>query len=213
LPVSAALASLLFLGGGLALFFLSASRLFERINPHIPQAAGVVLGIAFIVGGLFLCGALWGSSLARLLGEPPKPAARAGGLAFAGFTLLAGVLLELVFVALGGFLFDGPIPVHVAFSILFVPSAGLIAGLCARAVSGALGRGEGNARLAQAVGLAGAAGFLAVNLVMLALGWQVGAPGAAERMTMITVLLTSNAGAALAGGWALGRGLAGHPSL
>ena len=42
--------------------------------------------------------------------------------------------------------------------------------------------------------------FLAVNLGMEALGWQVGGPGAEERATMLTVLFVSSLGAALAGG-------------
>jgi len=42
---------------------------------------------------------------------------------------------------------------------------------------------------------------------MLAFGWQAGAPGAAERFTMITVMLTRNAGTALAGGAVLGWAL------
>jgi hypothetical protein len=46
--------------------------------------------------------------------------------------------------------------------------------------------------------------FLSVNLVMEALDWVVGAPQAAERFTMLTVMLTGNLGAALAGGAVLG---------
>jgi hypothetical protein len=39
-----------------------------------------------------------------------------------------------------------------------------------------------------------------VNLLMEAAGWVVGAPGAAERATMLTVMFAGNLGAALAGG-------------
>jgi len=52
--------------------------------------------------------------------------------------------------------------------------------------------------------LAAGLAFLAADLTMDALGWRVGAPGAAERATMITVLLVSSLGAALAGGAAIG---------
>jgi hypothetical protein len=62
--------------------------------------------------------------------------------------------------------------------------------------------------LALRVGLTAALAFLAINLGMEVLGWQVGGPGAEERATMLTVLLVSNLGAALAGGAVLGLTLA-----
>ena len=52
-------------------------------------------------------------------------------------------------------------------------------------------------RLAWRAGLAGGAAFLAVDLLMDALGWRVGAPGAAERFTMLTVMFTGDFVAAL----------------
>ena len=61
--------------------------------------------------------------------------------------------------------------------------------------------------LALRVGSTAALGFLAVNLGMEALGWLIGAPGAEERGTMITVLIAGNLGAALAGGAMLGMTL------
>ena len=60
------------------------------------------------------------------------------------------------------------------------------------------------ARLASYGWLAAGLAFLAADLTMDALGLRVGAPGAAERATMITVLLVSSLGAALAGGAAIG---------
>jgi hypothetical protein len=49
------------------------------------------------------------------------------------------------------------------------------------------------------VGLAAGGAFQAVNLIMQAAGWVVGAPGAAERATMLTVMGLGNIGAALGG--------------
>ena len=57
------------------------------------------------------------------------------------------------------------------------------------------------------MGLTAALAFLAINLAMEALGWLIGAPGAEERGTMITVLIAGNLGAALAGGAMLGMTL------
>ena len=39
---------------------------------------------------------------------------------------------------------------------------------------------------------------------MQAAGWQVGAPDAADRLTMLTVLLVGNLGAAVVGGAVMG---------
>jgi hypothetical protein len=94
--------------------------------------------------------------------------------------------------------------VHRLFTLLFVPTAGLIAGVSSLALGWALGWGRAAPALALRVGLTAALAFLAVNLGMEALGWQIGAPGAEERGTMITVLIAGNLGAALAGGAMLG---------
>ena len=47
--------------------------------------------------------------------------------------------------------------------------------------------------MALRVGLTAGLAFLAVNLGMEALGWQVGGPGAAERATMLTVTSSTSA--------------------
>jgi hypothetical protein len=58
--------------------------------------------------------------------------------------------------------------------------------------------------MAWLAGAAAALAFLAANLLMESRGWVVGAPGAAERNTMIAVLLVGMIAAALAGGAVLG---------
>ena len=57
------------------------------------------------------------------------------------------------------------------------------------------------------IGLAATVMFLVVNLLMESLGWVVVAPRAAERFTMLTVLLVSDLAAALAGGAVIGFSL------
>jgi hypothetical protein len=100
------------------------------------------------------------------------------------------------------------LPIHNVFTLLFVLSAFLIAGIN----TWAIGKGMRDARLARSlfwrVGLTAAVTFLAVNLVMEALGWVVGGPGAAERATMVTVLALGNISAALTGGGMMGWKLA-----
>jgi hypothetical protein len=96
------------------------------------------------------------------------------------------------------------LPVHRLFTILFVPTAFLIAATSSLVLAWALGWGQAAPVLALRVGSTAALAFLAVNLGMETLGWLIGAPGAEERGTMITVLIASNLGAALAGGAMLG---------
>ena len=99
------------------------------------------------------------------------------------------------------------LPVHRLFTAIFVPSAGLIAGISSLILTWALAWGRRGLAVALRVGLAAALTFLAVNLSLEALGWQVGGPGAAERTTMLTVLFVSNLGVALAAGAVLGMTL------
>jgi hypothetical protein len=65
--------------------------------------------------------------------------------------------------------------------------------------------------MAVRVGLASAAAFLVINLAMEAAGWVVGAPRAAERFTMLSVMFAGMIGAALTGGSVLGWTLAKRP--
>jgi hypothetical protein len=133
--------------------------------------------------------------------------ALAGALGFAPITVLLGTALgtlePLVVESLAG-----QLPIHRVFTLLFVPTAFLIAGVSA----GSLGLAVDGPRLAWAllwrVGLAAALAFLAVNLLMESFGWVVGAPGAAERATMLTVMFTGDLAAAVAGGIVLGTHLA-----
>lgn len=202
--VSLSLLTVLTLAGGLVLAFVVGNLLFESLNVHISGLASGLLAFPVLLVGLFGGGALWGFFVARLTGGDAARLAKVGALSYGVTVLVVGIVLELLFGLLSLVARELPIPIHVSFTLVFVPSAGVIAALCARRLATAMGREDARARVGTYSGLAGAAGFLVVNLVMLALGWQVGAPGAAERSTMITVMLTSNVGTALAGGAAMG---------
>jgi hypothetical protein len=65
-------------------------------------------------------------------------------------------------------------------------------------------------RAAVRAGLAGGLAFLAVDLILDAVGYRVGAPGAAERATMVTVLFSGALAAAAAGGAVVALQLAAH---
>jgi hypothetical protein len=191
---------LLGLAAGLLIFGLLPGADMEHPSPlHITLGA-----LPALLG--FVCGsAWWGASMARLgkSNASPRRLALAGALGFAPITLVLGTALgtlePLIVAGVGG-----QLPIHRIFTLLFVPSAFLIAGVSAAS----LGLAVGGLRLGLTwfwqVGLAAALAFLAVNLVMEALGWVVGAPGAAERATMLTVMTAGNLAAALAGGAVLG---------
>lgn len=210
LVLATALVTPLTLAGGLALGLVTAGLLFESINVHVSGLVSGLVALPVLLVMLFGGGAAWGYAIARLVNGEAKKLARAGALTYGGAVILVGIVLELLFGLISVVGRDMRLPIHVAFTIVFVPSAGIIAALCTRSLAGALGWEAMKSSLALYSGLAASVGFLVVNMIMLALGWQVGGPGAAERLTMITVMLTSNAGAALVGGaamgWVLSRG-------
>jgi hypothetical protein len=194
---------LLGLGAGLAVFELLPGSSSTHPTPlHIGLAALPALG-GFLGGS-----ALWGMRVGRLGGAPgsARRLALAGMLGFAPITVLLGTALgtlePLVVESLAG-----RAPIHRLFTLLFVPTAFLIAGVSAASLGLALGGWRLAWALLWRVGLAAALAFLAVNLTMEAFGWVVGAPGAAERATMLTVMFAGDLAAALAGGAVLGAWL------
>jgi len=174
---------------------------FSVTNPKVQNAviAAIPTIIVFAVGS-----AAWGRSMGRLTGvDEPRRMAWAGILGFAPITIVMGFLLfRLEPVALERF--GERLPIHRVFTLLFVPTAFIIASVSAWAIGVGLRDKPLSRALAWRVGLTSAAAFLAVNLVMEAAGWVVGAPGAAERATMVTVMSLGNLVAALSGGAVLG---------
>lgn len=191
----------LFVGNGVFLA-LPGSQIAHPLPGHIAIAA--LPALVGLLGG----GAAWGVLMARFAGRTDfRRSALAGALGFGPITLVVGLVLGLVEPPLVE-QYGASTGIHRIFTLLFVPSAFLIAGISAWAV----GRGTQDAGLSKSlfwkVGLVSAAAFLAVNLGMHAAGWVVGAPGAADRMTMLTVMGLGNIGAALAGGGAMAVQLA-----
>lgn len=168
---------------------------------HLQEWTKIAIAVPFALAGALAGGALWGHLIARIteVGASRRMMV-AGALGF-GLTALAVVLgltlLEQIIVEQG----RGPnLPLHNIFTLLFTPAAFLIAFGGAFALGFAAQGFALAQRVGLASGLAAGATFLAVNLTLQALGWVVGAPGAAERATMLTVMLTGNFAAALVGG-------------
>jgi len=197
--------TVLVLAGGMIAGSIGGSVTFQALEGRVPGSLTFTLAVLVFSASTLFSSALWGVGMARLAQVPAaRRAALAGSLGFLPITLLLIFGLQ----AAEPIVFRTNLPLHRLFTVLFVPSAGLIAATSSLALAWALGRGRAAPALALRVGLTAALGFLAVNLGMEALGWQVGGPGAAERATMLTVLFVSNLGAALVGGAMLGMTLA-----
>lgn len=206
-----AVITVLTLFGGLLLGVAVGFYVFESLPGHstiTPSAIHISLAALPAFAGFLGGSAAWGVWMGRMAGNTEtRRMALAGMLGFAPITLVLGIGLSAVepfVIEQIGALF----PIHRVFTLMFVPSAFLIAGVSAWA----LGRGLNSTALAWKffwqVGGAAALAFLVVNLVMEWTGWVVGGPNAAERYTMLTVMFLGNLGAALAGGAVLGWRLA-----
>lgn len=199
--------TVLTLFGGMLLGLLAGQVVFEALPGHNaikPTALHVMLAAIPALAGLLIGSALWGVLMGRF-GQSPewRRMAMAGMLGFAPITVALALglnIVEPVAVEQIGSRF----PIPRLFTLLFVPTAFIIAGVSASAIGFVLRNRAVAVALLWRVGLAAALGFLTVNLLMESLGWEIGAPGADERFTMLTVMLAGNLGAAFAGGAALG---------
>jgi hypothetical protein len=191
-----AIFTLLTLIGGLLLGFWVGHALSEALERLGAGTFANMLAPIPAIGCLLAgCGA-WGIAMAHLAATRQyRRAAVAGMLGFVPIT----VVLAFVLSASEPLAFSGLLPVHRMFTLLFVPATGLIAGISSLVLGRMLGWKHA-ANGALRVGITASCAFLIANLVMEALGWQVGGPRAAERATMLTVMFTGNIVAALAGG-------------
>lgn len=199
-----ALVSGLFLFGGLLVGLLAGFAV-NGLPMHVPEQTKNLLSALPVMAIITAAGAGWGLAMARLTGvSESRRMTWAGALSFSPSILAAGIALSLLEVAIverGG---GSDLPVHQVFSLLFVPATFFVAGIGGLAMGLAARDWALAFKLFLASGFAGGLAFLAVNLVMDALGWRVGAPGAVERTTMLTVMMLGSLAAALAGGGAIG---------
>lgn len=165
------------------------------------------IAIFIMAGG----SAAWGWNMAIQTGSSEKKRmASAAVLGFIPAIIILATILPIIEIALFENAANPVLPIHILYTVLFVPTTFIITGI----TSYALGLAHNDPQLARRLlirsGIAGALAFLAVNTVMEFIGYQVGAPGAAGRATMITVTMLGNIGAALAGGAVLGITLSGY---
>ena len=164
--------------------------------------AGIPTALALAAGA-----AVWGVQMGKVTGHADRRRmAVAGMLGFVPLTLiLAFSLLSLERVVVERF--SEQLPIHRTFTLLFVPTAFLIAGVGGWALGWGLGDRALSWRLSWSAGFSAAVTFLVVNLLLESVGWVVGAPGAGERATMLVVMFSANLFAALAAGAVVGHGL------
>ena len=155
-----------------------------------------------------LAGRLWGQDMATLAQVPDaRGTARLTALAVGPAILAAGAILAAIEPAAVARATRAGYSIHFVYSVLFVPVAGIVAAVGAFALGvGLNGRALGM-RLAANAGAAALLTFLAVDLLMYALGWRVGAPNAGRRATMLVVTALSASAAAIAAGGAIGARL------
>ncbi len=186
--------------GGLLLGIVVGNIVFNLMpghsisNPSPVATAGSAIPALICI---FLGSALWGVLMGRMaMAGDLRRMALAGGLGFAPIAIGLGILLQVLEpIALSKY--GDWLPLHRLFTVLFVPTAFIIAGVSAFAIGAGLRNRPLAWQLLWKIGLV-------VNFSMEASGWVVGAPRAAERFTMLTVMFVSNLGAALAGGAVMG---------
>lgn len=199
--------TLLTLFGGLLIGLVLGDVVFRVLPGHNlenPRPAHMAIAALPALLGFLTGGAVWGYAMGRLAGSTEtRRMAVAGLLGFGPITILLAVGLSVAEPPLVAN-FGASTGIHRIFTLLFVPTAFLIAGVSAWAI----GKGLRDSKLAWSlfwqVGLTAGITFLVVNLMMESLGWVVGAPGAADRATMVTVLALGDICAALIGGAVLG---------
>lgn len=190
--------------GALTLAFVVGSMV-DALGPVLPmivsRGAAVVAGVLVISFGI----RLWGRDMARLAQRPNAAGiSKYGALSFAtvlGLVALALGLAEPFAVRLGA---RSDLRIDQVYTLLFVPTALIIASTGAYLLARSHGDAHSAARLAVQCGLASAAVFLVVDLGMDALGWRVGAPGASRRATMLVVTTLGMVCASVTAGGVIG---------
>ena len=195
-------------------FFVGAllgDLLFAGLPGNWPDEGRVALAALPVLICVGMGGALWGRALARVAHvDDAKRMMWAGALGYAPTLVVVALtltVLEKLIVEQG----RGPdLPLHVVFTLLFTPAVFLIAAMGTLAVGLALKQRGFTLRLALSSGLVAGMTFLVVDLLMDSFGYRVGAPGAVQRATMLTVLLIGDVTASLAAGTVIGWFLSGR---
>ena len=150
-------------------------------------------------------GRLWGKDLATLAhASDPTVAAKLTALSVGPAIIAAGAILAAIEPVAVARATRAGYSIHFVYSMLFVPVTGIVAAVGAFALGVGIEGRRFATRMALNAGVVALVMFLAVDLLMYALGWRVGAPNAGRRATMLVVTVLSASAAAVAAGAAIG---------
>ncbi len=204
IAVYCGLTTTVLLSGGLVLG-VAIGFLVSGLPMHVPERTRNVLASLPVLLTLFVSGGLWGSAISRLCKSgSTRRTAWVASLCYGLSIIFAAIGLSLLEVAIVERRSGPDLPVHIVYTLLFVPAVFFVAGMGGFALGAANRRWRLAGRLAFWSGLTGALAFLLVDMAMDAMGWRVGAPGAAQRATMLTVTLVGSLAAAFTAGVTLG---------
>lgn len=178
----------------------------------VPAMSGppinMILASLLVLPVPFIAGALWGAGLAVLAGARPWPVMKRGMLSWGWTIVLGGILIDLTQIpvfAVAPRLRFIPHVTHWLFTLVFVPSVGIIVRYNVGRILDALALEDMKQRAGRWSGLAAAAAFLAASIIVLVFfDWEIAGPFAGRRYSMIGIMHVGNFAAALAGGGVLG---------
>ncbi len=203
--------TLAYLAGGLVLAFSVAVPM-DGLLVHAPELAKIAVAATLGLAVMTLAARAWARAVSRAAGcGEDRRIAWAGMLGFGPVVIVTAVALALLEGVIPESGSASALPVHIVFTILFVPATFLVAGVAALALAWAVNNLASAWRPAAMTGLAAAGAFLVADVLMDLAGWRVGGPNAAARATMLVVTTVGCAAAALAGGAVLGASLARGP--
>jgi hypothetical protein len=202
---ASAVATAFILFAGIFAGIVAGAFVNDTLPGHSTDPVNLALSMIAALTAFAAGGAVWGWAMSRITRSADgRRMAWAGAIGFAPTAILV-VLALTVSENLIVEQRQGPeLPIHNVFTILFVPAAAIISGVGGFAMGiGARNRVAAR-KLAWVCAVAGGVAFLFVNLTMDALGLRVGAPGAAERATMLATALLGDLAAALVVGGMIG---------
>jgi hypothetical protein len=177
--------------------------------PLVPRR---VIDAVVALSVTLLAGRLWGRDMATLAhASDPSVAGKLTALSVGPAIIAAGAILAAIEPVAVARATRAGYSIHFVYSMLFVPMTGIVAAVGAFALGVGIEGRRLATRLAANAGVTALVAFLAIDLLMYALGWRVGAPNAARRATMLVVTVLSASAAAVAAGAAIGAML--RPSV
>jgi hypothetical protein len=186
----------------------AVDRLGEPLLLSVRRTISSLVAMAVLV----IAGRLWARHMTQLAGSArlSRRNELITALTFGATFIIIGLglaLLEPVMVERG---LRSGFGIHVVYSLLFVPTAFIVATIGAASLRMSDGSRMIGMRSAVVAGLCAAIAFLLVDLAMDAAGWRVGGPNAGKRATMLVVTFVSATAAALGGGAAIGWRISKH---